>query len=87
MKPEIEIVGISIKTFGVMFALGFLACGVVIARRLRELGKPVAHTFLRPSVRSDPEGFRAWKSSRRSSRSSERTLDAIRRVGFGASRG
>jgi phosphatidylglycerol:prolipoprotein diacylglycerol transferase len=41
MKPEIELLGISIKTFGVMFALGFLACGAVIARRLRELEKPV----------------------------------------------
>jgi phosphatidylglycerol---prolipoprotein diacylglyceryl transferase len=41
MKPEIEILGISIKTFGVMFALGFLACGFVVARRLRELHKPV----------------------------------------------
>src|SRR5271165_4088200 len=41
MKPEIEILGISIKTFGVMFALGFLACGLVVARRLKELGKPV----------------------------------------------
>src|SRR5271154_910306 len=41
MKPEIEILGISIKTFGVCFALGFLACGAVVARRLRELGRPV----------------------------------------------
>ena len=41
MKPEINILGISIKTFGVMFALGFLACGGLVARRLRELGKPV----------------------------------------------
>jgi phosphatidylglycerol---prolipoprotein diacylglyceryl transferase len=41
MKPEIEIIGISVKTFGVMFALGFLACGALVARRLRELGKPV----------------------------------------------
>jgi phosphatidylglycerol---prolipoprotein diacylglyceryl transferase len=41
MKPEIHLIGISIKTFGVMFALGFLACGAVVARRLRELGKPV----------------------------------------------
>ena len=32
MKPEIEILGISIKTFGVCFALGFLACGAVVAR-------------------------------------------------------
>lgn len=41
MKPEVVVFGISIKTFGVTFALGFLACGMVIARRLGELGKPV----------------------------------------------
>jgi phosphatidylglycerol:prolipoprotein diacylglycerol transferase len=45
MKPEIEILGISIKTFGVMFALGFLACGALVARRLRELGKPVDWSY------------------------------------------
>jgi phosphatidylglycerol:prolipoprotein diacylglycerol transferase len=41
MKPEINLLGISIKTFGVMFALGFLACGGLVARRLRELERPV----------------------------------------------
>jgi phosphatidylglycerol---prolipoprotein diacylglyceryl transferase len=41
VQPEIDILGISIKTFGVMFALGFLACGAVVWRRLGELGKPV----------------------------------------------
>ena len=41
MKPEIHMLGISIKTFGVCFALGFLACGAVVARRLRELGRPI----------------------------------------------
>jgi phosphatidylglycerol:prolipoprotein diacylglycerol transferase len=41
MKPEFHLLGISIKTFGVAFALGFVACGAVVARRLRELGKPV----------------------------------------------
>ncbi len=41
MKPEVEVLGISIKTFGVAFALGFLACGALVARRLRELGRPV----------------------------------------------
>src|ERR1700736_3960764 len=41
MKPEIHLLGVSIKTFGLAFALGFLACGLVVARRLRELGKPV----------------------------------------------
>jgi phosphatidylglycerol---prolipoprotein diacylglyceryl transferase len=45
MKPEVHLLGISIKTFGVMFALGFLACGAVVARRLRELGKPVDWSY------------------------------------------
>jgi phosphatidylglycerol:prolipoprotein diacylglycerol transferase len=40
MKPEIHLLGISIKTFGVAFALGFVACGAVVWRRLGELGKP-----------------------------------------------
>jgi phosphatidylglycerol---prolipoprotein diacylglyceryl transferase len=41
VQPEVNLLGISIKTFGIVFALGFLACGLLIARRLRELGKPV----------------------------------------------
>ncbi len=41
MKPEVLIFGISVKTFGVTFAICFLACGAIIARRLGELGKPV----------------------------------------------
>jgi phosphatidylglycerol---prolipoprotein diacylglyceryl transferase len=45
MKPEIEILGVSIKTFGVMFALAFLVCGVLAARRLRELHKPVDWSY------------------------------------------
>ena len=41
MQPEIDLGPLSLKTFGLMFALGFLAAGAVIARRFRELGKPV----------------------------------------------
>jgi phosphatidylglycerol---prolipoprotein diacylglyceryl transferase len=41
MKPEVHILGVSIKTFGLTFALGFIVCGLVLARRLRELGRPV----------------------------------------------
>ena len=45
MQPEINVFGVSIKTFGVMFALGFLAAGLVVARRLKELGKPVDYAY------------------------------------------
>jgi phosphatidylglycerol---prolipoprotein diacylglyceryl transferase len=41
VQPEIDLGPVSLKTFGLMFALGFLAAGAVSARRFRELGKPV----------------------------------------------
>jgi phosphatidylglycerol:prolipoprotein diacylglycerol transferase len=41
VQPEIGIGGIELKTFGLMFALAFLAIGAVAARRFRELGRPV----------------------------------------------
>jgi phosphatidylglycerol:prolipoprotein diacylglycerol transferase len=41
VKPEIHLLGVSIKTFGLFFALNFAAWGMLAARRLRELGKPV----------------------------------------------
>jgi phosphatidylglycerol:prolipoprotein diacylglycerol transferase len=40
MQPEIDVLGLSIKTFGVFFALNFVAWGALVARRLREVGKP-----------------------------------------------
>ncbi len=41
MKPEVHLLGVPIKTFGMAFALAFLACGLLVARRLRELERPV----------------------------------------------
>lgn len=41
MRPEIHILGLSLKSFGIVFACGFLAAGAILARRLKELGKPV----------------------------------------------
>ena len=41
MQPEIDVLGLSLKTFGIFFALCFAAWGALAARRLRELGKPV----------------------------------------------
>jgi phosphatidylglycerol:prolipoprotein diacylglycerol transferase len=41
MIPEIG----PVKTFGVMFALAFLACGAMAARRLKELDKPVDWSY------------------------------------------
>ena len=41
MQPEIDILGLSVKTFGLCFAAAFLVSGAVVGRRLRELGRPV----------------------------------------------
>ena len=41
MIPEIG----PIQTFGVMFALAFLACGAMAARRYKELGKPADYAY------------------------------------------
>ena len=40
MQPEIEIGPVTLQTFGIMFALGFVAAGLLVAKRLKELGKP-----------------------------------------------
>jgi phosphatidylglycerol---prolipoprotein diacylglyceryl transferase len=40
MQPEIDIGPVTLQTFGLMFALGFIVAGVIVARRLGELGKP-----------------------------------------------
>jgi phosphatidylglycerol:prolipoprotein diacylglycerol transferase len=40
VQPEIHLGPITVQSFGVCFAVGFLACGALAARRLAELGKP-----------------------------------------------
>jgi phosphatidylglycerol:prolipoprotein diacylglycerol transferase len=41
VQPELQIGPLELKTFGICFALGFVAAGLVGARRLRELDLPV----------------------------------------------
>jgi phosphatidylglycerol:prolipoprotein diacylglycerol transferase len=41
MQPEIHLGPLTLQTFGIAFALAFVASGTLFARRLRELGKPV----------------------------------------------
>jgi phosphatidylglycerol---prolipoprotein diacylglyceryl transferase len=40
MQPEIHIGPLTLQTFGICFALAFIAAGAVAARRLKEWGKP-----------------------------------------------
>jgi phosphatidylglycerol---prolipoprotein diacylglyceryl transferase len=41
MQPEIHLGPFTLQTFGIMFSLGFIGAGLLVARRLKELGKPV----------------------------------------------
>ncbi len=41
MQPEIDLGPLTLQTFGIMFALAFVAAGALIGKRLQELGKPV----------------------------------------------
>jgi phosphatidylglycerol---prolipoprotein diacylglyceryl transferase len=38
---QIDVLGVQLQTFGIFFALNFLAWAAVVARRLKEIGKPV----------------------------------------------
>jgi phosphatidylglycerol:prolipoprotein diacylglycerol transferase len=41
VQPELDLGPLTLQTFGIMFALGFIAAGALVARRLAELGRPV----------------------------------------------
>jgi phosphatidylglycerol:prolipoprotein diacylglycerol transferase len=41
MQPEIDLGPLTLQTFGIMFSLGFLAAAALVARRLKEIGRPV----------------------------------------------
>jgi phosphatidylglycerol:prolipoprotein diacylglycerol transferase len=45
VKAEITVLGLSLKTFGIFFALNFVAWGALLARRLREIGRPVDWSY------------------------------------------
>src|SRR5215210_4239720 len=40
MLPKIELGPVTLQAFGICFAAGFLASGALVARRLKELGRP-----------------------------------------------
>lgn len=45
MQPELELFGLTIYTFGLMFGLAFIVAGAVATRRLGELGRPVDWSY------------------------------------------
>jgi phosphatidylglycerol:prolipoprotein diacylglycerol transferase len=45
VQPEIHIGPLELQTFGICFALAFLVSGLIVGRRLRELGHPADWTY------------------------------------------
>ena len=45
MLPELDLGPLTLQTFGISFALAFVASGAVLGRRLAELGKPPDWTY------------------------------------------
>jgi len=60
--PDINVFGLSIKTFGLAFGLSFVLVGVVLGVRLRELGKPVdwAYEMVFAALIGGIVGARLW---------------------------
>jgi phosphatidylglycerol:prolipoprotein diacylglycerol transferase len=62
VQPSIDILGLSVKTFGLCFGASFLLCGLVLARRLRELERPVdwAYEIIFAGLVGGLVGARLW---------------------------
>ena len=62
MQPELNFFGITLQTFGLMLGIGFVVCGVLTARYLREIGKPVdwAYEFIFAAIVGGLAGARLW---------------------------
>ena len=45
MQPEINVGPLELQTFGICFATAFLVCGLVVARRFGELGRPRDYAY------------------------------------------
>jgi len=59
---QIDVLGLHLQTFGIFFALNFLCWAAVVARRLREIGKPVdwAYEMLFAALIGGLVGARAY---------------------------
>jgi phosphatidylglycerol:prolipoprotein diacylglycerol transferase len=62
VQPELNLFGITLQTFGLMLGIGFVVCGLLTARYLREIGKPVdwAYEFIFAAIVGGLAGARLW---------------------------
>ncbi len=62
MQPELELFGVTLQTFGLCLGLAFVVCGILNARYLQEIGKPVdwAYEFIFAALIGGIAGARLW---------------------------
>ncbi|MBI2690770.1 MAG: prolipoprotein diacylglyceryl transferase [Solirubrobacterales bacterium] len=65
MQPEIDLGPVTLQTFGLMFALGFVVAGLIIGRRLKELGDTVdwAYELILAAAVGGILGAKLWFSA------------------------
>jgi phosphatidylglycerol:prolipoprotein diacylglycerol transferase len=62
VQPEIHILGITLQSFGLMMALGFIVAGLAAGKYLQELGRPVdwAYEMVFAALVGGIVGARLW---------------------------
>jgi phosphatidylglycerol:prolipoprotein diacylglycerol transferase len=62
VHPEIHVLGITLQSFGLMMALGFVVAGIAAGRHLVELGRPVdwAYEMVFAALVGGVVGSRLW---------------------------
>jgi phosphatidylglycerol:prolipoprotein diacylglycerol transferase len=65
MQPEIHLGPLTLQTFGLMFALAFVVSGLIVGRRLKELGNPVdwAYELILAAAVGGVLGAKLWFSA------------------------
>jgi phosphatidylglycerol:prolipoprotein diacylglycerol transferase len=89
MYPDLNIGPVTLHTFGLMFALAFLAAGAVVGRRLKELGKPVdwAYEIIFAAMLGGIVGSRVYYILQNNAYSSNEVLSGSGLVWYGGAIG
>ncbi len=89
MRPEIDLGPLTIQTFGLMIALAFVAAGAIVARRLRELGKPTewAYEIVLTAAAGGLIGAKLWYSLQEGDWSLSQMLSGSGLVWYGGALG
>jgi phosphatidylglycerol:prolipoprotein diacylglycerol transferase len=89
MQPEIHLGPLTLQTFGLMFALAFVVSGLIIARRLKELGNPVdwAYELILAAAVGGVLGAKLWFSVAEGNWSMSQLLSGTGLVWYGGALG